>query len=267
MNDDRSHHTVTCLDNDVKVTGDKVASKFHFCRTANGYFAFILRMLLLLKRSFEGVCDKSNFSIKSGIRIYGISAIRNRYKTKIDRQLGSEIPNGSFALHSASVEVRVYVLRGRNRRHRLFNLDDSITPMTVRCLDRFASVMILQAGSQNASTFCKTLIECRLFNDCTLPDCVRTNLTFVTCVGHEDIRKRSTKPEFRKNYVTQEVELTVSQVTETIAGSKRNMNQNENLQNNYHECVTKTRRKKGIERSSFLNWFLQLPLNQNQYRE
>lgn len=46
------------------------------------------------------------------------------------------------------------------------------------------------------------------------------------------------------NYVTQEVKLTVGEVTETIGSSTKNMNRDENAQNNYHECVTKTRKKR-----------------------
>ncbi|KAM3184969.1 hypothetical protein ACTXT7_007313 [Hymenolepis weldensis] len=57
-----------------------------------------------------------------------------------------------------------------------------------------------------------------------------------------------TKREFRKKGITQKVKPMVSQMTEPIASSKKDMKQNENPRKNPHECVAKTNTKRGEKR-------------------
>lgn len=60
-----------------------------------------------------------------------------------------------------------------------------------------------------------------------------------------------TKPEFRKKSVTPKVNLMISQVTESMGSSKKDVKQDKNPQKNPHERVTSTKKKKWEKRRQY----------------
>lgn len=114
----------------------------------------------------------------------------------------------------------------------LVSANMSVEFLVKQCLEIFSSLkLLLNAGS--------VLI-------CTFTNYVLTNLTNAIFCDKREHKgtMRWTEQESRKEDITQKVDLTVRQVTESIATSKENMKQNENSQKNLQERVPKTSRKK-----------------------
>ncbi|KAM3186690.1 hypothetical protein ACTXT7_003830 [Hymenolepis weldensis] len=97
----------------------------------------------------------------------------------------------------------------------------------------------------------KTLTECCFCNDSHVTQfCVRTNHAFAICVAIEDIGKRCAQrnqPEIINKNVTERVESTANQMTESIAGSKKDTKWDENAQKNPQERATKAEWRSAFE--------------------